>query len=201
MPHANKGPKTDQPKVTNQPRPANSAEKCESAFVHPCCFSALAQGWFGSTKAVLVRRLKWSCWCSASHRPPCSLSTFLSQQQPAAGATWSGAPLAWRERATVALPWLTVAACSLYTQLSGARFFFCDCEVSGLSRYIINQNLVSSPRILYSTKLHTMNFSIKCQLIILQKKAIWKSLQKQARVFCGKHLWKYVSENCLEKKT
>ena len=154
--------------MANQPRAANSAEKCESAFVHPCCFSALAQGWFGSTKAVLVRRLKWSCWCSASHRPPCSLSTFLSQQQPAAGATWSGAPLAWRERATVALPWPSLA-CLLYTQLSGARFFFCDCEVSGLSRYIHNQSKscieLTNP-VFYEA---TMIFFIKCQLIILQK--------------------------------
>ena len=73
MPHANKGPKTDQPKVANQPTPAHFARKCESAFVHPCCFSALAQGWFGITMAVLVKRLKRSCWCSAAtgHHAAC----------------------------------------------------------------------------------------------------------------------------------
>ena len=192
--------------MANQPRAANSAEKCESAFVHPCCFSALAQGWFGSTKAVLVRRLKSSCWCSASHRPPCSLSTFLSQQQPAAGATWSGAPwrgvsapLAWRERATVALPWPSLA-CLLYTQLSGARFFFATARFLAYpGTYIINQNLVSSSRILYSTKLLWF-FSSNANWLFY-KKAIWKPLKKQARIFCGKYLWKHVSENCLEKET
>ena len=162
--------------MANQPRAANSAEKCESAFVHPCCFSALAQGWFGSTKAILVRRLKWSWWwCSASHRPPCSLSTFLSQQQPAAGATsWSGAPLAWRGRATVALPWPSLA-CLLYTQLSGARFFFATARFLAYpGTYIINQNLVSSSRILYSTKLLWF-FSSNANWLFY-KKDIWKPL-------------------------